>query len=82
MPVRSKRSKRKVGAFAPHWEMTFLAGRDYFDELPDAGVVVDEYGRPPVEVIEAAWRKHGRAFLVAYDGDAVEPWALLEFGPP
>ncbi len=82
MPVRARRSKRRVGALAPHWEMVFLSGHDYFADLADAGIAVDEYGRPPLEATEAAWRKHGRAFLAAYEGDAVDPWALREFGLP
>lgn len=82
MPLRRRRSKRRIGAHAPEWEMVFLSGHDYFRELGEAGIETDEYGRPPLDVIEAAWQRHGKAFLATYATHHSTPWALEQFGQP
>jgi phosphoribosylanthranilate isomerase len=35
-----------------------------------------------IEEAEAAWQRHGRAFLASYNDPHIVPWALTEFGEP
>lgn len=89
MPVRRKIDRRRAEAL-PAWEMTFLAGRDYFGDLEAIGVATDEYSRPDRSEAEAAWRRLGTLFLAEHAAEQAqqrhpregEPWALAEFGMP
>jgi hypothetical protein len=57
----------------------FSSEFDFFGELADAGVAVDDYGRPDREEARAAWQRFGAEFLAGFTGGYV-PWALREFG--
>lgn len=81
MPIRRRKSKRRIGASAPEWAGAFTSHYDFFDELPPVGVPTDQYGRPSLEDAERAWHQFGEQFLATYD-EPFEPWALREFGPP
>lgn len=86
MPVRRRKAKARP-AEARAWVMTMMSGRDYFDELVDAGIVA-KGENPPRELVEETWRRIGPDILNAMDDFHVgfrppeRPiWAEREFGP-
>jgi hypothetical protein len=64
------------------WAIYFTGGYDFFDELPEIGVLTDEYKRPDRAAGESAWHQFGAWFLAEYTPRHPDPWALLEFGEP
>jgi len=86
MPVRRKASLRRVSAGMDAWETVLECGFDYFDDLPDAGVDTDAYGRPDRAEAAAAWQEFGAVIMARWQTEAStqerRPWAFDEFGPP
>jgi hypothetical protein len=87
MPVRKRRNKRHSTAGLFEWECVFSSEFDMFGDLKDAGVSVDEYGRPDIEEARAAWQRLGAEFLADFaaeypNGAHFVPWALEQFGEP
>lgn len=83
MPVRRSVSKRRSTEGLAEWEFVFSSGYDYFRELTEIGIALDEYGRPAAEVAKAAWRRLGNAFLAKpRHPEQGTPWALEQFGYP
>lgn len=83
MPVRRRVGKRRSTEGLEQWNFVFSSGHDYFRELEEIGIVLDEYGRPSLNEAEAAWRRLGEAFLeIPRHPDQGEPWALTMFGDP
>jgi len=86
MPVRRKVNRRRVAATLDAWSMYLEAGTDYFDDLPAAGVTVDESGRPSVEDAVEAWQAYAADLLELWATTRrhheTEPWAVQQFGLP
>jgi len=68
--------------------MYFQAGRDYFDDLEDAGIVPAGHV-PTRELAEATWHRIGNDVLVymdqfyrGYTPPERPIWAEQQFGPP
>ncbi len=87
MPVRKRNDRRKQSAGLFEWETVFASEFDFFGELRDAGVSVDEHGRPDNEEARAAWQRFGVEFLANFAneyprGAHFTPWAVVQFGEP
>lgn len=54
---------------------------DFVDELRDAGVETDAYGRPDREEARKAWQRLGAEFMSTYN-ESHTPWAVQQFGEP
>jgi hypothetical protein len=86
MPVRRRSTKRRASATIEQWAIYLESGFDFFDDLPDAGVEVDDHGKPSREEALAAWEAYGldlmerwRKQRAAVDQPA---WAVEQFGEP
>ena len=64
MPVKRRKSKARPDDLKS-WEMYFLSGYDYFDNLVDAGIVTDRR-HVPRDIAEEAWHRLGAAYLDQY----------------
>ncbi|MBX4964476.1 hypothetical protein [Rhizobium binae] len=83
MPVRRRAGKRRSTEGLDQWFFVFSSGFDYFRELEEIGIDLDDRGRPSREDVEAAWRRLGEAFMdIPRHPDQGEPWAVTEFGDP
>jgi hypothetical protein len=81
MPPRPKQNRRRPQAGAEAWPEVFSSEFDFFDDLRDAGIALDDHGRPDREEARAAWHRFGAEFLAGFSGEHV-PWAVAEFGDP
>lgn len=81
MPVRKRKGRRKPQAGLEAWECVFGSEFDFFGDLLDAGVALDDYGRPDRVEARLAWQRYGAEFL-AHFTESYLPWALREFGDP
>lgn len=81
MPVRKRRNRRKPVAGIEAWQCVFASEFDFFDDLRDAGVALDEHGRPEREEARMAWQRYGAEFMATFTGFHT-PWAVKEFGNP
>lgn len=86
MPVRNRRSRRRVGADYAAWAEAFEFEYDFFRRMADAGIPLDAHGRPDREQVRTAWKIYGRVFLEQWHAAGHRhgrlPWALEEFGTP
>ena len=84
MPVKRRATKRRGGSAEEldAWGLTFSAGYDFFESLPEIGVPIDQHGRPDRATAEEAWHRLGAQFLAEYRPRHADPWALSEFGEP
>ena len=85
MPVKRRTAKRRLdpAAEVAIWESVFDSGRDFFDDLKDLGVPLDQYGRPEPAAAEQAWQRLGARYLATRTPNSRrEPWALIQFGEP
>jgi hypothetical protein len=87
MPPRPKKNKHRAAAGLFEWECVFSSEFDMFGDLKDAGVSVDESGRPDIEEARAAWQRYGAEFLADFAtecprGAHFVPWGLEQFGEP
>ncbi len=85
MPVKRRKAKTRAGNVAA-WELYLETGRDFFGDLRDAGVWVDERGNPSRDDAVEAWLAFADQLIETWktsrrhhDQDA---WALREFGDP
>jgi hypothetical protein len=81
VPVRKRKNRRRAEAGLDAWECVFSSQFDFFDELADAGVATDAYGRPDREEALKAWQRFGAEFMAKFRETHV-PWALEQFGDP
>lgn len=86
MPVRRRVNRRRASAGLTSWELYLETGHDYFGDLRDAGVWVDERGNPSRDDAVEAWLAFADQLIETWkvsrrhqDQDA---WALREFGDP
>lgn len=86
MPVRRKLDRRRVSASMDAWSMYLESGIDYFDDLPAAGVIVDDSGQPSIEDAAEAWQAYAGDLLAMWATSRrhheTDPWALEQFGLP
>lgn len=81
MPVRKRRNRRKPAPGLDEWETALETGFDLFDDLEDAGVQTDAYGRPDLEEARVAWRRFGEEIMQRPRHPQLGPrWALGQFG--
>ena len=83
MPVRKRKNRRKPLAGFEEWKDTLETGFDFFDDLRDAGIATDEYGRPDIEEARTAWRRFGTEIMELPRHPALGPtWGFEQFGDP
>lgn len=66
--------------------MHLESGFDFFEDLPAAGVLVDENGKPSTEDAAEAWQAYADDLLAMWATTRRhhenEPWAVEQFGLP
>lgn len=66
--------------------MYLETGFDYFEDLPAAGVPVNENGKPSTEDAAEAWQAYAADLLALWATTRrhheTEPWAVQQFGLP
>lgn len=85
MPVRARKNRRKQAAGLEEWRSVFECQFDFDRDLEGAGIILDAYDRPDLEVARAAWQRLGAEFmrtLPPRHPALGPPWALAEFGDP
>lgn len=83
MPVRKRNPRQRMTETLAVWESVFSCEYDYFRDLADVGIALDEYDRPDLEVARAAWLRFGPAYLELPRSQALGPsWAERAFGRP
>lgn len=76
MPVRRRKAKRvDVGGYEV-WEEFLRTGHDTFADLRWAKITAG-LEKPPRELVEEAWRRHGDRLTVEHGPDT---WGAGEFG--
>lgn len=85
MPVKRRRAKARSGN-PDAWDLYLETGCDYFDDLAEAGVAVDERGNPSRADALSAWLSFADELLarwaVSRHPDQGQPWAVAQFGDP
>jgi len=86
MPVKRRKAKRLHTASIESWELYLECGRDYFDDLVEAGVVENHGDQPSEDQAYAAWLAYAEELLERWSttrhADQGQAWALEMFGDP
>ena len=86
MPVRRRSAKRRASASLEQWSTYLESGFDFFDDLPAAGIEVDEHGHPSKEDAQVAWEAYAPDLLERWRtqraGIDQPAWAIQQFGEP
>lgn len=86
MPVRRKVNRRRASASMDAWSMYLETGFDYFEDLPAAGVLVSESGKPSTEDAAEAWQAYADDLLAIWATSRRDhenkPWAVEHLGLP
>ena len=85
MPTKRRRSKRRAPDASEFdaWWCVWWAGSDFDGALERYGIRAQDMTREAFrEAAEAAWRRHGAAFMADWraEGSVGLPWAAREFG--
>ncbi|TCJ39205.1 hypothetical protein [Parafrankia sp. BMG5.11] len=86
MPVKRRAAKRRVDVEREYevWSAIFGDGYDFFDELPEFGLLSAGHGRVSLELAREPWQRFGARWLAEHGQERrLHPiWALSEFGQP